>query len=289
MDTSITVSVRSEGKEEAEFEVSKNVLAACSPVFQAMFFGGSAGAAMTESSLNELVIDDDLNAEQVKAFLDIASALSYTYTEKVYDDNIVGDRVEIYWDQAWHSGKVTAFTPEGEGVDEEIAGKHTVNYDNYDDGDVEHYCMTKTRFRTISDVRVKAAVLQDVGSWILALPAIHKYQADGLQNMCFKFCSDLCVTRTKGVSVASWIITPANHVDLWMAYELAFPDHDGKWPIEMLHKVVAYDAVSQKPRKRYRKVLHKLPLERLPCDTILDLFRSSLTTDSAIDLLGRYS
>ena len=41
---------------------------------------------------------------------------------------------------------MTAFTPEGEGVDEEVAGKHTVTYD---DGDVKHYCLAKKKFRHI--------------------------------------------------------------------------------------------------------------------------------------------
>ena len=41
---------------------------------------------------------------------------------------------------------MTAFTPEGEGVDEEVAGKHTVTYD---DGEVKHYCLAKEKFRLI--------------------------------------------------------------------------------------------------------------------------------------------
>jgi hypothetical protein len=44
---------------------------------------------------------------------------------------------------------VTAFTPERDGVDEEMAGKHTVTYD---DGDSKHYCLVKKKFRLIPDV-----------------------------------------------------------------------------------------------------------------------------------------
>jgi len=66
----------------------------------------------------------------------------------VYDESNIGDRVQVYWDQnytyKWCTGDVTAFTPEGEGVDEEVAGKHTVTYD---DGDVKHYCLAKQKFR----------------------------------------------------------------------------------------------------------------------------------------------
>ena len=44
---------------------------------------------------------------------------------------------------------MTAFTPERDGVDEEMAGKHTVTYD---DGDPKHYCLVKKKFRLIPDV-----------------------------------------------------------------------------------------------------------------------------------------
>jgi hypothetical protein len=63
----------------------------------------------------------------------------------VYDKSNIGDRVQVYWGRdKWYAGDVTAVTPEGEGVDEEVAGKHTVTYD---DGDVKHYCLAKKNFR----------------------------------------------------------------------------------------------------------------------------------------------
>ena len=66
----------------------------------------------------------------------------------VYDESNIGDRIQVYWkrDRQWYTGDVTAFTPEGEGVDEEVAGKHTITYD---DGDVKHYCLAKKKFRLI--------------------------------------------------------------------------------------------------------------------------------------------
>jgi hypothetical protein len=71
----------------------------------------------------------------------------------VYDESNIGDRIQMSlkvgratrWGfDKWYAGDVTAFTPEGEGVDEEVAGKHTVTYD---DGDVKHYCLAKQKFR----------------------------------------------------------------------------------------------------------------------------------------------
>ena len=56
-----------------------------------------------------------------------------------------------------YTGEVTAFTPEGEGVDEEVAGKHSVTYD---DGDTKHYCLAKKKFRLIPDVGIRLACNQ---------------------------------------------------------------------------------------------------------------------------------
>ena len=65
-----------------------------------------------------------------------------------YDESNIGDRIQVYWprDCQWYTGEVTAFTPEGDGVDEEVAGKHTITYD---DGEVQHYCLAKKKFRLI--------------------------------------------------------------------------------------------------------------------------------------------
>ena len=65
-----------------------------------------------------------------------------------YDESNIGDRIQVYWprDCQWYTGEVTAFTPEGDGLDEEVAGKHTITYD---DGEVQHYCLAKKKFRLI--------------------------------------------------------------------------------------------------------------------------------------------
>jgi hypothetical protein len=90
--------------------------------------------------------------------LQVACEVKEKVSGAVYDESNIGDRVQVYWDRderrrdgrrgggGWYTGVVTAFTLEGEGVDEEVAGKHTVTYD---DGEVNHYCLATKRFRHI--------------------------------------------------------------------------------------------------------------------------------------------
>ena len=76
-----------------------------------------------------------------------------------YDESIIGARIQVYWDRdyKWYTGYVTAFTPNGEGVDKELAGKHTVTYD---DGDTKHYCLAKKKFRLMPEVGIRLACNQ---------------------------------------------------------------------------------------------------------------------------------